>query len=92
MLFYSDILPNLIRHAQGEDIDQAARKRNSQDAHIIVEDAHKHSVTPCTSQRLIRLHGCVVHAAEIHMCSLIGARTYMRRGQTVYDMRRSSAG
>ena len=48
-------MPSLIRHAHGEDIDQAARKRKLQDAHIIVEDAHKHSAT---SQRLIRLHGC----------------------------------
>ena len=68
----------LIRHAHGEDIDQAARKHKLQNAHIIVKDAHKHSATPCTSQRLIRLHGCVVHAAEIHLRSLIGARTYMR--------------
>ena len=74
----TDHLPSLIRHAHGEDIDHAARKRKLQDANIIVEDAHKHSAMPCTSLRLFRLHGCVVHAAEIHLRSLIGTRTYMR--------------
>ena len=71
-------LPSLIRRAHGEDIDQAVRKRKLQDAYIIVEDAHKHSATPCTSLRLFRPHGCVLHAAEIDLRSLIGARTYMR--------------
>ena len=38
MLFeLTDHLPSLIRIAHGEDIDQAARKRKLQDAHIIVE-------------------------------------------------------
>ena len=37
VLFYlTDHLPSLIRHVHGEDIDQAARKRKLQDAHIIV--------------------------------------------------------
>ena len=43
-----------------------------------MEDAHKLSATPCTSLRLFRLHGCVLHAAEIDLRSLIGAHTYMR--------------
>ena len=57
------------------------------DAYVIVSDAHKYSVTSCAWQRLITRHECVVHASEIHLCSLIGARTYARTNEYRRTMR-----
>ena len=53
---------------------------------VIVQDAQKDSATPCAWQRQIRLHGCLIHATEIHLCSLIGVCTYMHEYMNISEL------